>query len=152
MKSLFKVVSQTDPVTINTQNGTTQKTTIVLQEFGGKYENSYVASLLGNQAKFYSNVNLACSFQQVEEIENDQCLNGVFSKTAEGFRFEEAAKGHRDKRNPKLFDGNYCSLVHMQNGRYQIHMKTINASAITDPTDFAFKVYSELLNAFKIID
>lgn len=54
MKSLFKVVSQTDPVTINTQNGTTQKTTIVLQEFGGKYENSYVASLLGNQAKFYS--------------------------------------------------------------------------------------------------
>ena len=54
MKSLFKVVSQTDPVTINTQNCTTQKTTIVLQEFGGKYENSYVASLLGNQAKFYA--------------------------------------------------------------------------------------------------
>lgn len=54
MKSLFKVVSQTDPVTINTQNGTTQKTTIVLQEFGGKYENSYVASLLGNQEKFYA--------------------------------------------------------------------------------------------------
>ena len=54
MKSLFKVVSQTDPMTINTQNGTTQKTTIVLQEFGGKYENSYVASLLGNQAKFYA--------------------------------------------------------------------------------------------------
>ncbi len=54
MKSLFKVVSQTDPVTINTQNGTTQKTTIVLQEFGSKYENSYVASLLGNQAKFYA--------------------------------------------------------------------------------------------------
>lgn len=54
MKSLFKVVSQTDPATINTQNGTAQKTTIVLQEFGGKYENSYVASLLGNQAKFYA--------------------------------------------------------------------------------------------------
>ena len=54
MKTLFKVVSQTDPVTINTQNGTTQKTTIVLQEFGGKYENSYVASLLGNQVKFYA--------------------------------------------------------------------------------------------------
>ena len=54
MKSLFKVVSQTDPVTINTQNGTTQKTTIVLQEFGGKYENSYVASLLGNEVKFYA--------------------------------------------------------------------------------------------------
>lgn len=54
MKSLFKVVSQTDPVAINTQNGTTQKSTIVLQEFGGKYENSYVASLIGNQVKFYA--------------------------------------------------------------------------------------------------
>ena len=54
MKSLFKVVSQTDPVTINTQNGTTQKSTIVLQEFGGKYENSYVASLIGNQVKCYA--------------------------------------------------------------------------------------------------
>lgn len=54
MKSLFKVVSQTEPVTINTQNGTTQKSTVVLQEFGGKYEDSYVASLLGNQVKFYA--------------------------------------------------------------------------------------------------
>ena len=54
MKSLFKVVSQTNPVSINTQNGTTQKSTIVLQEFGGKYENSYVASLIGNQVKFYA--------------------------------------------------------------------------------------------------
>lgn len=53
MKTIFKVVSQTDPVTINTQNGTTQKSTVVLQEFGGKYEDSYVASLLGNQVKFY---------------------------------------------------------------------------------------------------
>ena len=100
----------------------------------------------------YSNVNLACSFQQVEELSENQCLNGVFSKTSEGFRFEEAAKGHRDKRNPKLFDGKFCSLVHMANGKYQIHMKTINASAITDPTEFAFKVFSELLNAFKSID
>ena len=53
MKTLFKVVSQTDPVTINTQNGNTQKSTVVPQEFGGKYEDSYVASLLGNQVKFY---------------------------------------------------------------------------------------------------
>ena len=55
-------------------------------------------------------------------------------------------------RNPKLFDGQYCSLVHMQNGKYQIHMKTINASSITDRNQFAFNVYSELLTAFSIID
>lgn len=102
--------------------------------------------------KTYSNVDLSCSFQHVEELENDQCLNGVFSKTENGFRFEESIRGHHDKRNPKLFDGNYCSLVHMQNGKYKIHMKTINASAIRDPSDFAFKVYSELLSAFKVIE
>jgi len=102
--------------------------------------------------KTYSSVNLSCSFQQVEELDNDQCLNGVFSKTDAGFKFEEAIKQPRPKRNPKLFDGNYCSLVHMQNGKYQIHMKTINASGITDRQDLAFKVYSELLNAFSVID
>lgn len=53
MKTFFKVVSQSEPVSINTQNGPTQKSTIVLQEIGGKYEDSYVASLLGNQVKFY---------------------------------------------------------------------------------------------------
>lgn len=102
--------------------------------------------------KIYSNTTLTCTLQKSEELHESECLNGVISKTADGFRFEEAVKGHRDKRNPKLFDGNYCSLVHMQNGKYQIHMKTINASAISDPNDFAFKVYSELLSAFKVID
>lgn len=53
MKTFFKVVSQSEPVSINTQNGPTQKSTIILQEIGGKYEDSYVASLLGNQVKFY---------------------------------------------------------------------------------------------------
>lgn len=51
MKSLFKVVSQSEPVSINTQNGQMQKSTIVLQEVGGKYENSFVASLIGGQVK-----------------------------------------------------------------------------------------------------
>ena len=108
--------------------------------------------------KTYPNVTLDCTFQTPDNsqpslpIEEGQCLNGVISKITGGFRFEEAVKSRRPKRNPKLFDGNYCSLVHMQNGKYQIHMKTINASAISDPNDFAFKVYSELLSAFKVIE
>ena len=53
IKSLFKVVSQTEPTTINTKNGQTQKSTIVLQETGDQFADSYVASLLGNQPKFY---------------------------------------------------------------------------------------------------
>lgn len=55
MKSLFKVISQTEPAPIKTQNGEIQKSTVVLQECGGKYENSYVASLLGNQIKLSAN-------------------------------------------------------------------------------------------------
>lgn len=51
MKTLFKVVSQSEPVSINTQNGQMQKSTIVLQEVGGKYENSFVTSLIGSQVK-----------------------------------------------------------------------------------------------------
>ena len=107
----------------------------------------------------FTNVNQNCTLQNSSSLtsnssplEEGLCLTGVFSKTDNGFRFEESIRGHRDKRNPKLFDGNYCSLVHMQNGKYQIHMKTINASAISDPNDFAFKVYSELLSAFKVIE
>lgn len=53
MKTLFKVVSQTEPVSINTQNGQMQKSTIVLQELGGRFEDSYVASLIGSQIKVY---------------------------------------------------------------------------------------------------
>jgi len=53
MKTLFKVISQSEAVTINTQNGTMQKSTIVLQEIGGKYEDSYVASMLGSQLKLF---------------------------------------------------------------------------------------------------
>ena len=104
------------------------------------------------QKKTYSSVELSCTLQQDTEITQDKCFNGVISKTDDGFRFEEAVRKGRSKRNPKLFDGKFCSLVHMANGNYQIHMKTIDASGITDRQDLAFKVYSELLNAFNIID
>lgn len=104
------------------------------------------------QKKTYSSVELSCILQQDSELTSDKCLNGVISKTDDGFRFEEAVRKGRLKRNPKLFDGIYCSLVHMQNGKYQIHMKTIDASTCVDRQDLAFKVYSELLHAFEIID
>ena len=70
MKSIFKIIAQTEPQTINTQNGQTQKSIVVLQELGGKYENSFAATLLGNMAslKFYQNdiVYAALRFQHRE--------------------------------------------------------------------------------------
>ena len=103
------------------------------------------------------NMNLCVDLKTV--MQNDanllegQCYTGVLTRDGEEyFIFEESCHKGRPPRNPKLFDGNYCSLVHMQNGKYQIHMKTINASAIEDRRDLAFRVYTELLTAFSIID
>ena len=58
MKTIFKVVAQTPPQSVSRQDGTqTQKSTIVLQQFGGRYESSFACSMLGNMAscKFYAN-------------------------------------------------------------------------------------------------
>ena len=103
------------------------------------------------------NVNLCVDLKTVMQKDalpiEGHCYTGVLTRDGEEhFVFEESCRKHRCPRNPKLFDGQYCSLVHMQNGKYQIHMKTINASSITDRNQFAFNVYSELLTAFSIID
>ena len=99
-------------------------------------------------------VDLKTVMQNDALLVEGQCYSGVLTRDSEDhYVFEESVnKGGRCPRNPKLFDGNYCSLVHMQNGKYQIHMKTINASAISDRNQLAFNVYSELLTAFSIID
>ena len=58
MKTLFKVVNQSQPTTVQKQDGSSiSKCTIVLTEVGGKYENTFVCTLLGNAAtcRFYPN-------------------------------------------------------------------------------------------------
>lgn len=58
MKKIFRVIAQSSIQSVQRKDGTmTQKCTLVLQELGGKYENSFVATLLGNMAslKFYQN-------------------------------------------------------------------------------------------------
>lgn len=100
-------------------------------------------------------VDLKTILQDDVLLAEGQTYRGVLTRDAEDhFLFEEEAKtsGHRPKRNPKLFDGKFVSLVHMQNGRYQVHMRTIDASGCLDRKELAFKVYNELLNAFTIID
>lgn len=56
MKSLFRVITKTESVPVTKQDGTQiQKAIIVLQEVGGKFENSFAATMLGNAAtlRFY---------------------------------------------------------------------------------------------------
>ena len=71
MKNIFKIVAQSATQSVTRQDGTTtQKCTIVLQEAGGRYENSFAATMLGNMAscKFYQNdlVFAALRFQHRE--------------------------------------------------------------------------------------
>ena len=54
MKNFFRVQAQSEMSTVPSQKaegGQLSKCSIVLQELGGKYENSYVATVLGEQAK-----------------------------------------------------------------------------------------------------
>ena len=99
-------------------------------------------------------VDLKTRMQEVTLLEVDKCYRGVLSRTSDDqYLFEEAVtSGRTDHRNPKLYHGRYVSLVHMQNGKYQVHMRTIDATASLDRKDLAFQVYSELLEAFEIID
>jgi len=58
MKTLFKVVSQKEPFKVQKQDGTTiSKCSIILQEIGGQFENSFACTLLGNAAecKYFPN-------------------------------------------------------------------------------------------------
>ena len=59
MKQIFKVVAQSETFSVPSQKaegGQISKCNIVLQEPGGKYEDTFVATMLGNtaQCRFYA--------------------------------------------------------------------------------------------------
>ena len=54
MKQIFKVTAQSETFSVPSQKaegGQISKCNVVLQELGGKFENSYVATILGEQAR-----------------------------------------------------------------------------------------------------
>lgn len=104
------------------------------------------------QKKTYNDVQLNCVFQQVSELTDSVCLTGVISRNEGGFRFEEEIKKGRCPRNPKLYDGEYVSLVRMVNGKYQMHAKTMRLEPGFDPSAIAFGFYQDVINALKIIE
>ena len=58
MKTLFKVITQKEPFKVQKQDGTTiAKCSIILQEIGGQFENTFACTLLGNAAecKYFPN-------------------------------------------------------------------------------------------------
>ena len=100
----------------------------------------------------YTGSTINIVLQTEAEITSENCPKGIMSKDANGeLRFEEEIRKGRSARNPKLHDGRYLSMVRMQNGKYQFHMKTFNANASVDAYSIAVGVASEIIEAFKII-
>lgn len=96
-------------------------------------------------------VDLKTVLQDDALLQEGKCYNGVLTRDGEDhFRFEESIRKGSAPRNPKLFDGKYLSMVRMQNGKYQLHLKTMDENL--DREKFAFGVYSEITNALKIMD
>lgn len=99
----------------------------------------------------YPKIDLNCILQKVDNITDNQCLNGIISRQDNGqFRFEEAIRKGRAPRNPKLFDGTYISMVRKQNGKYQFHMKTLADNF--NRKKLAYAIYAEVAAALQILN
>ena len=100
-----------------------------------------------------NNISLQLVMQHPEVVINPSMSHaGVLSKDGEGFRFEEAVKQKRPRRNPKLYEGDYVSLVHRSDGKYACTLKHIaTPDEDFDHHNVAFRIYLELIDALQII-
>lgn len=99
-----------------------------------------------------NNTNLTCTLQQDNEISQNKCYTGIFSKRGNLLKFEEAIRKGRAPRNPKLFDGKYITLVRKTNGKYQIHAKALRLETDFNPSAIAFGYFQEVSSALKFIN
>ena len=99
-----------------------------------------------------SNTQLQLVMQKFEVFNQNMCLPGVLSKADGGFRFEQAVTQKRPRRNPKLYEGDYVSLVHRCDGKYACTLKYIRDQEKNfDHHTVAFRIYLELIDALQII-
>ena len=103
--------------------------------------------------KIFSNVSLQVLMQQQTEVtDQPMCLAGVLSKNQNEFRFEQSVKQKRPRRNPKLYEGQYVSLVHRSDNKYACTLKCITPKTEGfDHHNVAFRIYLELIDALQII-
>ena len=99
-----------------------------------------------------NNISLQLVMQQPQVIDQPMCLAGVLSKNPDGLCFEESVKIKRPRRNPKLYEGQYVSLVHRSDGKYACSLKHIATPGEDfDHHNVAFRIYLELIDALQII-
>ena len=97
-------------------------------------------------------ISLQLVMQQPEVNNRPLSHAGVLSMNQDGYIFEEAVKCSRPKRNPKLYQGQYVSLVHRHDNKYACTLKHITAKEEGfDHHNVAFRIYLELIDALQII-
>lgn len=99
-----------------------------------------------------NNISLQLVMQQPQVTDQPMCLAGVLSQNPDGYRFEQSAKIKRPRRNPKLYEGQYVSLVHRSDNKYACTLKCITPKTEGfDHHNVAFRIYLELIDALQII-
>lgn len=99
-----------------------------------------------------NNISLQLVMQQPQVTDQPMCLAGVLSKNQNEFRFEQSVKQKRPRRNPKLYEGQYVSLVHRSDNKYACTLKCITPKTEGfDHHNVAFRIYLELIDALQII-
>ena len=99
-----------------------------------------------------NNINIQLVMQQAQVFNLSMSHAGVLSMNPDGFRFEEAVKQKRPRRNPKLYEGQYVSLVHRSDGKYACSLKCISPhDKDFDHNMVGFRIYLELIDALQII-
>ena len=99
-----------------------------------------------------NNINIQLVMQQAQVFNLSMSHAGVLSMNPDGFRFEEAVKQKRPRRNPKLYEGQYVSLVHRSDGKYACLLKCISPhDKDFDHNTVAFRIYLVLIDALQII-
>ena len=99
-----------------------------------------------------SNISLQLVMQHSETFTRPVTHAGVLSRNEDGYRFEESVKQKRPRRNPKLYEGKYVSLVHRHDGKYACSLKCIRGNEKDfDHHTVAFHIYLELIDALQII-
>lgn len=99
-----------------------------------------------------NNISLQLVMQQPPVADRQKNHQGVLSKHQDGYKFEESVRIKRPRRNPKLYEGDYVSLVHRSDGKYACSLKYISPKDEGfDPLEVAFRMYLELNDALQII-
>lgn len=111
------------------------------------------------QKKTFERINLTCVFQNTNNFgtnassNNNVVVNGMISTNGDGqILFQETVPRRRDIRNSRLYEGKFINIVRRKDGFYYPFMKSFKPEDIKDKSEFAFRIYSEIIDALQTIN